>query len=232
MATYAAMVDRMDRNIGRLIDHLRQTGQLENTLLVFCSDNGACPFERTKRKQYDPWDSRSYWTYDEGWAHMGNTPYRWYKQNQHEGGVRSPMVVHWPAGLEVAAGSLSRQPAHLIDLMATFTDVAEADYPDRHKGREILPLQGKSLVPVLNGGRRSPHDRLFFQYGNNHAVRQGDWKLVSVRGGPWELYNLASDPTEMHDLVSEKPELVAEMKAAWQQFDATKDVPPGTPKRP
>ncbi|MEM0898295.1 MAG: sulfatase-like hydrolase/transferase, partial [Verrucomicrobiota bacterium] len=222
MATFAAMVDRMDRNIGRLVAHLRQMGVFENTLLMFCSDNGACPFERTRGKDKMPWDPESYWTYDTGWAHMGNTPFRWYKQNQHEGGITSPMIAHWPAGLKTEPGSITRQPGHLIDFMATALDVGEARYPDQGRdGSAIEPLQGKSLLPIFQSKVREPHEWLYFYFGNNRAIRKGDWKVVSARGAAWELYDLSQDRTEVHNLADENPDLVTELSDLW--FDIAKN---------
>ena len=158
MSVFAAMVDSVDQNMGRLIDHLKKKKVFDNTLILICSDNGACPFERTHGKDLKPWDPKSYWCYDVGWAHAGNTPFRWYKQNQHEGGISSPLIAHWPAGLKAKAGSITDQPGHLIDVMATLADVAGAKYPARFAGRDITPLQGKSLLPVLQGKERAGHD--------------------------------------------------------------------------
>ncbi|MEM9478468.1 MAG: arylsulfatase [Verrucomicrobiota bacterium] len=222
MAAFAAMVDRMDRNIGRLVEHLKQMGAFENTLFLFCSDNGACPFERTRGKDKMPWDPKSYWTYDTGWAHMGNTPFRWYKQNQHEGGISSPMIAHWPVGLQAEPGSITRQPGHLIDFMATCLDIGDADYPEKGRdGSTIEPLQGKSLLPILQGKARQPHDWLYFYFDDNRAIRKGDWKVVSARGAAWELYDLSQDRTELHDLATENPELTKELSDLW--FDVAKN---------
>ncbi|MEZ5299283.1 MAG: sulfatase-like hydrolase/transferase [Verrucomicrobiales bacterium] len=217
MATFAAMVDRLDQNVGRIVAHLKEIGAYENTLILFCSDNGACPFARTRGKDKMPWDPESYWTYDAGWAHAGNTPFRWYKQNQHEGGISSPLIAHWPAGLKTKPGSLTDQPGHLIDFMATALDLGNAAYPEEFGGRMIDPLMGKSLAPIFAGERRTPHDFLYFQFADNRALRRGDWKVVSARGGPWELYNLAVDRTELHDLSAVDPALRDELSALWHQ---------------
>jgi arylsulfatase len=217
MSVFAAMVDRVDQNMGRLIQHLKDKQVFDNTLIMICSDNGACPFERTRGKDLDPWDPDSYWCYDVGWAHAGNTPFRWYKQNQHEGGISSPMIAHWPNGLKAKKGSITHQPGHLIDFMATCVDVGKAKYPEQHAGRKIAPLQGKSLLPILQGEQRSGHDYLYFQFSNNRAIRKGDWKLVSARGGRWELYNLAVDRSELNDLAAKNPKLTNELKALWNK---------------
>ncbi len=215
MEVFAAMVDVLDQNVGRLVAHLKAKGEFENTLFLFCSDNGACPFERTRGRNLKPWDPKSYWTYDASWAHAGNTPFRLYKQNQHEGGISSPLIVHWPAGLKTESGSITDQPGHLIDLMATFIDVGNADYPEQIGNRTIDPLQGKSLMPILLGEQREPHDELYFHFSSDRALRQGDWKLVSAKLGRWELYNMKDDRTELNDLSKVHPERVEQMATEW-----------------
>jgi arylsulfatase len=222
MEVFAAMVDVLDQNVGRLVEYLRKKDVLDNTLILFCSDNGACPFERTRGRYLKPWDPNSYWTYDASWAHVGNTPFRLYKQNQHEGGISSPLIVHWPGGLQTAAGSITRQPGHLIDLMATCVELGKARYPKQIDDRMIDPLQGKSLVPIFRGKERQPHETLYFHFGTDRALRQGPWKLVSAKLGKWELYNLDEDRTELHDLSAQHPQRVAEMAQVW--FRMAKDV--------
>lgn len=222
MEVFAAMVDVLDQNIGRLVADLKKRGVWENTLFLFCSDNGACPFERTKGRYLKPWDENSYWTYDASWAYAGNTPFRLYKQNQHEGGISSPMIAHWPAGLKTQPGSITDQPGHLIDFMATFMDVADAPYPKQIGDRIIDPLQGRSLLPIFQGKQREPHETLYFHFGQDRALRQGDWKLVSAKQGRWELYNMQDDRTELHDLSSTHPDRVETMAAEW--FRIAKDV--------
>ena len=226
MAAYAGMVDCLDQNIGRLMRHLRQSGLAENTLVMFCSDNGACPFERTRGKELRPWNPKSYWTYDVGWAHVGNTPFRWYKQNQHEGGITSPMIVSGP-GIKMKPGSVTNQPAHLIDFMATCIDVAKAEYPTSYAGRTITPVQGRSLMPIFSGNVREPHPWLYFQFSNNRALRQGDLKAVSVKGRPWELYDLAVDRSELNDLASSRPQDLEVLTNRWYEVaEKTEQAPP------
>ncbi len=215
MEVFAAMVDVLDENVGRLIEFLERRELLDNTLILFCSDNGACPFERTRGRYLKPWDPKSYWTYDAAWAHLGNTPFRLYKQNQHEGGISSPLVVHWPAGLRTRPGAITRQPGHLIDVMATLVDVAGAAYPSQIGDRKIDPLMGKSLLPIFRGQTRSPHETLYFHFGTDRALRQDAWKLVSAKLGKWELYNLEEDRTELHDLAEAQPDRAAAMQAEW-----------------
>jgi arylsulfatase A-like enzyme len=227
MEVFAAMVDVLDQSVGELVEHLKEIEELDNTIFLFCADNGGCPFERTRGRYLKPWDPKSYWTYDASWASVSNTPFRLYKQNQHEGGISSPLIVHWPAGLKTEAGGITRQPGHLIDLMATFIDVSGANYPKEIGDRKIDPLQGKSLLPIFQGKQRQPHETLYFHFSTDRALRQGDWKLVSAKLGKWELYNLAEDRTELHDLADEQPARVKAMSTEWfrmaEEVDRLKD---------
>lgn len=232
MAAFAAMVDRLDKEIGRLVDHVDSIGKLDNTLIMFVSDNGACPFERTRGKELQPYDPNSYWTYDTGWAHVGNVPFRYYKQNNHEGGIASPAIFHWPAGLKAEAGSVNRSQAHLIDLMATCLDVGGGTYPATVGDRKIEPLMGRSLVPVLGGGDREPPEYLYFHFGPNRALRQGDWKIASLRTGAWELFNLRQDRNEAHDLAKQYPDRVAQMAKKWQEVARDIDRLPAKQRGP
>ncbi|MCP5527115.1 MAG: arylsulfatase [Verrucomicrobiales bacterium] len=240
MATYAAMVDRLDRNIGRLMAALEATGRADNTLLLFFSDNGACPFQRTRPETREqlllPWDPTSYWTYDKGWAHACNTPFREYKRNQHEGGIATPCIAHWPAGpgrpvigpdfRESAEGRLTDQPAHLVDIMATLLDLAGTAYPTTIHDQPTGSPRGLSLRPILEGRVREPHPTFHFTYyGNHNALREGDWKLVNLGNGPWELYDLATDRTEQHDLAETHVERRDAMAASWQQLAEEIHVP-------
>jgi arylsulfatase len=218
MAAFAGMVDRVDQVTGDLIKFLKEHGVYENTLILLCSDNGACPFDRTRGREYEPWDPKSYWCYDTGWSSVGNTPFRLHKQNQHEGGISSPMIAHWPAGVTAEKGSITDQPAHLVDFMATVIDVAATEYPQSWPGIELEPLQGLSLTPIFKGETRQPHDEIYQQFSTNRAIRAGQWKLVSHRLGAWELYDMQTDRTEMNDLAKEKPEMVEKLAARWSKL--------------
>jgi len=215
MATYAGMIDRLDRNVGRLLRHLEKMGESENTLVLFLSDSGACPFQRSRNTHLPPWDPESYWTYDKMWAHACNTPFRWYKQNQHEGGISTPLIVHWPKGLRVPPGSVTHEVGHLVDVMATCVDVAGGLYPDTWKGDVLPGLRGRSLLPLFQGKEREEEACLFFHFSDNRAVRRGRWKLVSARGGAWELYDMEQDRTELRDLSGKMPEKAKELEEQW-----------------
>jgi arylsulfatase len=216
MATYAAMVDRMDRNIGRVVDQVRAMGQEENTLFLFLSDNGACAEVRHQTPDVPPGPVNSYRTVDAPWANAQNTPYRRYKRWDHEGGIATPLIAFWPG--TVPAGKITDEVGHIIDFMATAADLAGATYPEAHGGEKVSPPDGKSLVPVLKGGTREGHDTICWQFSDARAVRQGDWKLVQAGRAPWELYNLKTDRTELNNLADAQPERVAAMKVAYMAW--------------
>ena len=233
MEVYAAMIDVLDQNIGRLIAHLKAKGLYQNTAIFFCSDNGACPFDRTRGKEKKPWDPKSYWCYDVGWASVGNTPFRLYKQNQHEGGIASPMIAKLPGNFplkkakgdptrkKTPSGTITDQPAHLIDFLPTFLEFSGAQYQRKVVDRIIDPLEGQSLSLILQGSQSTPHDPLYFHYATDRALRSGDWKIASAKGGKWELYNLADDRTELNDLAAKDPAKVEKMATQW--FAIAKD---------
>lgn len=233
MATYAAMIDRMDQNIGRVVNYLKETGQFENTLIFYMSDNGACgewdPFGfdgesgpnnvlhvgETLKQIGAP---ASYSSVGSGWANASSTPYQYYKQYTHEGGVKTPLIVHYPAGLKLAPGTISPATGYITDILPTCLELAGASYPKERDGQAILPMEGASLVPLLQG-RERPNRPIFIEHEDSKALRDGDWKIVQERGGnPWELYNLANDPTEMSNLVDREPKRVEAMVKAWEAW--------------
>ena len=221
MATYAACVHRMDAAIGDLVNGLKQRGVYDNTLILFMSDNGgnaeSGPGGRTKG---NPTQADSDWFCGESWAHLQNTPFRRYKHFNHEGGISTPLIVHWPATLAKGAGQgrLTHEPGHLIDIMATCVDVSGAKYPTEFHGQPIQPLEGRSLVPAFTG-KPIQREALFWEHEGNAAVRVGDWKLVRLgRVGPWELYNLKSDRTEQHNLAAEYPDRAKELATQWDAW--------------
>jgi arylsulfatase len=155
-------------------------------------------------------------SYGQSWANASNTPFRRYKHWVHEGGIAAPLIARWPAVIKKAG--LTHQPGHVIDLAATCLDVAGVAYPRKYDDRELLPLEGKSLVPVFEGRTRPAHEALFWEHEGNRAVRQGNWKLVAVHGGAWELYDLEADRTEQHDLAGKHPDRVKDLAAKYQQW--------------
>jgi len=234
MEIYAAMVDRVDQNIGRLIKKLEEQGKLENTLIMFLSDNGACT-EGPKVDNEDPTapmgSVASFVSYGQNWATVSNTPLRKWKTDSFEGGINTPLVVHWPAGIKPQTG-WNREPAHLIDLMPTVLAVSGAKHPGTSKQPNILPPDGVSLLPAFKGETIARPNPLFFQFTKGSAIRDGQWKLV--RNSPtWELYDLAADRNEMHDLAAKRPEMVKKMETAWLAWwkDCTGKAWTGTPPK-
>ncbi len=221
MAIYAAQVDCIDQNVGRLTDKLKELGQLENTLILFLSDNGCSaeggPGGFSRGQPGAPLGTGlSYASAGLEWANACDTPFRKYKMDTFEGGIATPLVVHWPAGI-AARGELRHQPGHVIDLMPTLAEVAGAAYPNESRGQTVLPAEGRSLVPAFGNG---PVERmgLFWEHQGNKAARIGDWKAVQLHGGRWELYNLRNDRTEQNDLAAEHPERVRELTDQWNAW--------------
>lgn len=234
MAIYAATIYRLDRAIGTLVEGLKQRGELENTLILFMSDNGgnaeSGPEGRLNGEPPGGRDSNVFLGMN--WATLANTPFRRYKHFTHEGGVATPLIAHWPAGIPKSrAGRFESQPGHLVDIMPTVADVAGAKYPSTMRGKATLPMQGVSLAPAFAGkpvGRREP---IFFMHEGNRAVRDGKWKLVSKYMDPWELYDMEADRTEMKNLAAEKPEIVARLAAAYDAWAKKSYVDPWTGPR-
>lgn len=227
MAIYAAMVDRMDQNIGRLVDYLQTNDLLENTLIVFLNDNGACAeFAELGSGPKEQLGTREGYvlSYGRAWANASNTPYRQYKHWLHEGGMATPMIVHWPAGMNgEGRGKLVREYGFLPDIMATFLEVADAAYPENFNGYQIAPLAGKSFLPVVRGAEQPIHtEPIFWEHEGNKAVRLGKYKLVQDwnKDHPdnWELYDLERDRTEMNDLAAGMPDKRDELVAAYEKW--------------
>jgi len=220
MAIFAAMVDRMDQAIGRVLATLKAQGQEQNTLILFLSDNGGSPYDRGRRGTLP--DPAAAWEYGLGWAHVSCTPFRHYKRNMFAGGATTPFIAHWPAGI-TPRGVVTAQRGHIIDVMATLMDVSGTRWPSTADGQPLAPLPGKSLCPLFAGETRAPHDALYFQLMDHRAVLAGDWKLASDWGRPWELFNVATDPTELRDLASGDPKRFAQMTALWEKWWADKN---------
>ena len=242
MEVYAAQVTIMDAAIGRVVSHLKDTGKYEDTLVLFLIDNGGCaeelrpgatafhiPMEtldgRPVNRGNDPADmpgqDDDYQSYGLEWANASNTPFRYYKHWVHEGGISTPLIAHWPAGVTVP-GAWTEEPSHIIDIMATCADLGKAPYPSEHNGHAITPLEGKSLAPLFQGTERDSHEAIYWEHEGNRAIRQDKWKLVSKwrppEDGRWELYDIEADRSELNDLAAEMPDRVEEMAAKWQAW--------------
>jgi arylsulfatase len=264
METYAAMIDVMDQGIGRIIAALDETGELDNTIILYMQDNGGCaepvltnrmadslteeqkvlkpyPYDQilTVRKPEYTRDGRfirsgrgvmagppdTWVAYGEDWANVSNTPFRLYKSWVHEGGIATPLIVHWPEGIS-QKGTINTQTGHLIDIMPTCLELAGVRYPEEFNGVTTTPPEGLSLIPALNG-RKLDREFLFWEHEGNRAIRMGNWKLVAKVAEPmkftpedenmWELYDLENDPSETVDLAGKYPDRVKKMAAKWEE---------------
>lgn len=273
MEVYAAMVDALDQGVGGIIQSLKETGQFDDTLLLFLADNGGCAEGMGRgngtsyRDKKDPEsikpmdkdelqldmipvrtrDGRvvrqgkevmaggpdTYIGYGLSWANTSNTPFREYKHYVHEGGISSPLIAHWPKGIDTTRhGKLEHQPGHLIDIMATCVDLSGAKYPTK----DVVPMQGVSLAPAFNGngiGREAP---IFWEHEGNRAMRDGKWKLVAKgANSPWELYDIEADRTELNDLAEKDPARLAKMAQTWEDWAVAAKAKPwpwGQPQKP
>lgn len=250
MAVHAAMVDRMDQSIGRLINKLEATGELENTLILFFSDNGASSerpskygpgFDRagstrTSEEVFFPVDKEiehlpGPQTVHSGigpvWANVINAPFRYWKAKVYEGGITTPFIAHWPKGIP-EKGAIFSQTAHIIDLMPTFLEMAGTTYPETFGERKLTPSPGKSMLPLLRGNAQAEiHDQLFWEHFGSAALREGNLKLIRLNGKEdWELYDLTQDRTELNNLAEEQADKVKAMAAKWEQLAREYEVYP------
>ena len=238
MEVYAAQIDRMDQGIGRILEALEETGQLDNTLIMFLADNGGCAEELgdwklpaeiappTTRDGRDiqrgndpsimPGPETTYQSYGIPWANVSNTPFRLYKHWVHEGGIATPFIVHWPDRV-TDKGAFREQPGQLTDVMATCLDVAGAEYPETYNGNDIVPLEGTSLTPIFDN-EDNRKEYLIWEHEGNGAVRKGKWKLVKRYPGDWELYDIEADRSELNDLADEHVEVVAELTEIYDSW--------------
>ncbi|MCK4749956.1 MAG: arylsulfatase [Bacteroidales bacterium] len=211
MEVYAAMIDRLDQNIGGLIDKLVETGRVDNILILFVSDNGASAEMVNIEDDYGEIGSMTLWSsLGPQWANVSNTPFRYYKNYSYEGGINTPLIATWPGHIE--PGTFSHFSGHFIDIMATFVDIVGADYPESFNGLEVTPMQGQSLLKAFLGEEPERTKPLFWEWQNGQAVKEADWKLVKhgIKRN-WELYNISEDPSETRNLAEDHPEKVKEM---------------------
>ncbi len=254
MEVYAAMIDRMDEGIGRIVAELQKHEMLDNTLILFLQDNGGCaeavgrvdeprwhlkdlkpmapdqlqPESRPPMQTRDgrpvlggpdvmPGEPDTYVSYGRAWANVSNTPFREYKHWTHEGGISTPLIVHWPKGI-ARRGEIEHQPGQVIDIMPTCVELAGAAYPKTYNGSAIQPVEGVSLVPAF-AGRPIERDALYWEHEGNRAIRVGDWKLVAKGpSGPWELYDMKTDRTELRDVAAEHPDRAAQLRKQWEAW--------------
>ena len=265
MEVYAAIVSTMDRNVGRIVNQLRENGQLDNTVIIYLQDNGGCaePMSRSKaafqvkvpegervapmapdelQTQLIPYrtrDGRPMWqgevmpggadtyvAYGKPWAWVSDTPFREYKHWVHEGGISTPLIINWPAGI-AARGEKREYPGQLMDIMATCLELSGAKYPETYNGNTIYPCEGRSLVPTFAADDPDSERYLYWEHEGNRAIRSGRWKLVykaapnasrDIPLSAWELYDMKTDRTETKNLAAQYPERVAQMAAKWEEF--------------
>jgi arylsulfatase A-like enzyme len=237
MAVYAAQIDRMDQGIGKVVDALRRHNVLDDTLLLVCSDNGGCselleeeaepegasryerplvggkPMRVGNVPDLTPGGADTFMSYDLPWANVSNSPFRRFKSWVHEGGISTPLVVHWPR--HIKEPGLRHAPVHFVDMLPTFAEIAGASVPSERDGVELIPLEGESIAASFSQNRWRRSAPLWFEHEGNRALREESWKLVARHTGQWELYNMEDDRTELHDLADEEPERVARMAAEW-----------------
>ena len=240
MAVHAAMIDRMDQGIGRIVQALRQTGQLDNTLILFLSDNGASsencaaygpgfdrpdhtrdgrPIVYDLKKQVLPGDETSFASIGQRWSNVANTPYRYWKAESYEGGIHTPLIAFWPKGITAPKGSFSGRVGHVMDVMPTLLELTGATYPATYKGHAITPTTGLSMAASFAGRSSAGHERLFNEHFGSRYVRSETWKLVSAnRDKAWHLYDLAADRSETNDVAAQHPDKVRELSEQWQQW--------------
>ena len=240
MEVYAAQVTIMDRVIGEVIQHLRKSGQLANTLVFFTIDNGGCHVEYPPDRKGDylpektrdgrpmkpgnlthimPGPEITYQSYGYGWANLSNTPFRLFKQYDHEGGIHTPMIAHWPDGIN-AKGTTSNTLSHLVDLMPTILEATGVKPAGESGGEKRIAWDGRSILPSLQGKKQADPAVLFFHHARGKAIRVGKWKLVfnkdDQKKAKWELYDLGTDPNELNDLAERNPEKAKELANLWQ----------------
>ena len=250
MEVYAAQIDSMDQGIGKIISALEKNGQLQNTLIIFLSDNGGCEesieslmpkflisegFARKytrsgeevrfgNKKKIIPGAENTYQSYGVAWANLSNCPFRKYKHWTHEGGIATPFIMHWPENIK-ANGELRHQQAQLTDVMATIVNITRSPYPEEYNKNKIFPLEGTSLVPIFNN-RDNAKGKLFFEHEGNAAVRDGEWKLVKDYPDDWELYNMEADRTELCNLIEKFPGRAKNMINLYEEWAARVGVIP------
>ncbi len=210
MAVFAAMVDRMDQNIGRVLDYIDKKGIADNTIVIYLSDNGSCPYDSNRDFEYPPGVAEGFRTLCAAWANAGNTPFKYFKQYGHEGGAHTHFIMRWPK--KIKPEQLTHQTGHIVDIVPTLLEAAKIEYPTQLGDISPQKLQGSSFMPVLMGEKREEPEFYLSGWTDRFRMyRQKDWKIVKLNGEEWELYNLKEDPTEINDLAATSPEKVVEL---------------------
>lgn len=250
MAVHAAMIDCMDQGIGKVLKTLEETGQLNNTLILFMSDNGCSPeicqdyspgendrpdmlrdgtpMIYPRNKEALPGPETTYASLGPEWANVANMPFRFWKAKMYEGGICTPMIAYWPDGTQISKGSVVSEPCHVIDVMATSLDLAQANYPSKYNGNDIIPFEGKSIVPILKTGKRKGHEIIGFEHFNEKALMSNDgWKIIQPgKRAAWELYDLNTDRTEQQNVADKYPERLNKMIREYEAWAARTMVVP------
>src|SRR5438477_2042158 len=223
MAVYAAMIHRMDIEIGRVLAQLKSMGAFGNSVIFFLSDNGGSADQLIRGDRHDPaappGSAKSFLCLGPDWGSAANTPFRLHKSWVHEGGISTPLIVHWPQGI-AARGQLRHTPGHIIDLAPTILELAGGKWPPSVAGPGTPPPPGRSLVPAFAKDLTIAHDYFWWYHDGNRAIRIGNWKLVADHTKPWELYDLRSDRSESRNLAAARPGKVKELSAAWAKHEA------------
>ena len=220
MEIHAAMIHRLDREAGRVINQIKAMGQWENTVTLFVSDNGASAEQIIRGDGHDkssePGTGATYLCLGPGWSTAANTPFRYHKSWVHEGGIASPLIVHWPEGIQ-AQGELRSAPSHFVDIVPTILELAGQKTDPAWRGKKSPPLAGVSLVEQIHENCNTDREYIFFRHEGHRAIRVGKWKLVAVRHGKWELYDMDADRSELHNVVKEHSDRVRQMTALWER---------------
>ena len=220
MAIHAAMIDRVDQEVGRVIQQLKKMGGYDNTLIFFASDNGASAEIMVRGGGHDPdapmGSEKTYLCLGPGFSSASNTPFRRHKTWVHEGGISTPLIAHWPDGIK-AKGELRHSPGHVIDIVPTILELAGVEKPKSWKGTPIPKAPGKSLVPSFLDDRVIPRESIWWMHAGNRAIRQGNFKLVAAKNDPWALYDLSKDRAESNDLSKKMPKLKSKLENLWNE---------------
>ena len=219
MSVFAAMVDCMDQNIGRVLNYLDEKGIADNTIVIYLSDNGSCPYDSNRDFDYPPGVAEGFRTLCAGWANAGNTPYKYFKQYGHEGGAHTHFILRWPE--KVQAGQITHQTGHIVDIAPTLMEATKTKFQKKIEFVESQPFQGNSLMPILEGGEREEPEFYISGWTDRFRMyRQKKWKIVKLNNEDWELYNLEKDPTEIFNLADDNPQKVKELVEAYQEKHA------------